>query len=200
MCGCVGASAASDVCRGQRCGRVRERDVGVARDGAREREALLLAAGKLTGIMRQPVAEPDKPQFLFRPLEGVLPAGKFERDRDILECGHGGDEVEGLEHDPYMIATEAGEIVFAEAREFLARAGDAAGTRALEPRENHEKGGLAGTGRPDKTGGFTPRDRQIDALENVDRTGRARQAQFDAVEFDDLLGDRIGQTLGSFSG
>ncbi len=41
---------------------VGEQDFGVARDGARQRDALLLAAGKLTGIMRQPVAEPDKPR------------------------------------------------------------------------------------------------------------------------------------------
>jgi len=96
-----------------------------------------------------------------------------------------------VEDDPYMIAAEARELVFAVEGEVFARADDASRARPFETGQHHEKRGLAGTGRPHETGGFTLRDGKVDPPENIDRTGRTRQAEFHAVEFDDC----VGQTL-----
>src|SRR5690606_5765405 len=133
-------------------------------------------------------------QLFLRPFERIRSPGKFERDGDILERRHGRDQVEGLEDDTYMIPAEPREPVLAIGSEVLAGADDAPRARPFEPGQHHEKRRLAGTGRSHQTGGFAFRDGEVDSPENVDRTGRARQAEFDAVEFDDL----VGQTIQTF--
>ena len=72
---------------------------GSRREGAGQRHALLLAAGKLAGQMGQPMAQPDGVQRLRRARHGVARAGEFQRHRDVLQRGHGRDQVERLEHD-----------------------------------------------------------------------------------------------------
>ena len=81
---------------------------------ARERDALLFAAGELRRIMMQSVAEPDRLQLLRRALRSVGIAGKLERDGDVLERRHGRDQMEGLEDDADLAAAEAGQRVLVE--------------------------------------------------------------------------------------
>ena len=50
------------------------------RERARERDALLLAAGELPRIMGEAMREPDRIQAFFRARERVRGAGKLQRN------------------------------------------------------------------------------------------------------------------------
>ena len=64
--------------------------------------------------MRQPFAQPDAFEFAPRALEGIGDACELERHRDILDRGHGRNEMERLKDDPDIAATETCERVFVE--------------------------------------------------------------------------------------
>ena len=93
---------------------VGDEDGRTGRQRARQRHALLLAAGQLRRIMRKPLAEADRLEFTPGALEGIRHPRQFKRHRDILDRRHGRDEVERLEHDPHIAAAEAGKRVFIE--------------------------------------------------------------------------------------
>src|SRR5215470_14455911 len=76
---------------------VGEDELRMRRERAGNRHALLLAAGKLTGEMRLAVGKPDLGKRVARLNEGVVLAQEFERQRHVLERGHGGYKVERLE-------------------------------------------------------------------------------------------------------
>ena len=63
--------------------------------------------------MGEPFAKPHPDQLALGGGESVAATRQLQRDRHILEGGHGGDQVEGLEHDADMIAAEGGERVLA---------------------------------------------------------------------------------------
>src|SRR2546427_1174592 len=80
---------------------VRHEDRGVGRDGARDGDALLLAAGELARIVAHPVAEADERE---RRLDVLFPLGlgerrQEERQLDVLEGREHGDQVVELEQD-----------------------------------------------------------------------------------------------------
>ncbi len=89
---------------------------GLGDERAGERHPLLLAAGKLGGIVAHPFAEADLLELRAGAGEGVADAGEFERRGDVLERRHGRDEVEGLEHDADAGAAKARERVLAQGR------------------------------------------------------------------------------------
>ena len=74
---------------------------------------------------------PHALQFALCPLEGVRNPGKLQRHCDILDRGHGRDEVERLEYDPHIAPTETGEGVFVELCQLFARDNDGAGIGAF---------------------------------------------------------------------
>src|SRR5581483_3993760 len=100
-------------------GFVGHENVGAWRQRARERHALLLAAGKLRGVMIEAVLKSDRGKLPTRALHGVVDAGEFERHRNILHRGHGRNKMEGLEYDADMASAKAREAVFVEASEIL---------------------------------------------------------------------------------
>src|SRR6185437_15084610 len=110
---------------------------------AGKRDALLLAAGELSGIMLEPRAKPDGLKLAFGSRERIPGAGEFERHRDILERGHGGDQVEGLEHDSDAAAAEAGKRVLAQPRDVGPGDNYAARRGALESGRHHQERRLA---------------------------------------------------------
>ena len=101
---------------------VGDEDGGIGRKRAGERHALLLAAGQLGGIVVSAFAQADGGKLLRRALVGVIDAGQLQRHRDVLQRRHGGNEMEGLEHDADIAAAEAGQRVLAQ------------GARGLRPR------------------------------------------------------------------
>ena len=160
-----------------------QQDFRIADDGAGQRHALLLAARKLAGIMRQAMAETDMLQLFFRPRKSIGPSGKFKRDGDILQRRHGGHEMEGLKDDADMLPTKAGKTILVEAGEILARHMHAARAWLLQPRQHHEKRGLARTRRTDEARRCATRDPQINSTQYVDRSGLTGQAELDLLKF-----------------
>ena len=97
---------------------VGEEDRGLTDDRARDRDALLLAAGEDAGAVFPATAEAD-------PLERLADActdearrepEHLERDRDVVEDGPARDELEVLKDDP-DVAPEHRDGVFGEARD-----------------------------------------------------------------------------------
>ena len=86
---------------------VGDQDGGIGRQRAGDGDALLLAAGQLRGIVVQPVAKPDRGQFARRMVVCVGAAGQFQRHRDVLQRGHGRDQMERLEDDTDPPAAKA---------------------------------------------------------------------------------------------
>src|SRR5256886_8766617 len=81
---------------------VRHQDRGIARDGPRDRHALLLAARELARIMVHAVGKADQRErrlHVLPPL-GLRKRGQEQRQLDVLECREHGEQVVELEHEP----------------------------------------------------------------------------------------------------
>ena len=74
-------------------GFVRDQNRRIGRQGARQGDALLFAAGQLRGIMMQPVGKTDRHQFLRGAARGIGIAGELQRHRDVLQRRHGRDQM-----------------------------------------------------------------------------------------------------------
>src|SRR5205807_8232739 len=88
-------------------GLVREEEPRLTRDRARERDALLLAARELHGIVVPARAEADGVEQRRRPRACVGDAGELERDRDVLGGGERRDQMVGLEDEADAIAAKS---------------------------------------------------------------------------------------------
>ncbi len=84
------------------------------RHGARERDALLLAAGQFCRIMVHALGKADRGKLGGGALEGIRGAREFERHRDVLQRRHGGDEMKTLENDSDIFSAKAGERILVE--------------------------------------------------------------------------------------
>ena len=101
---------------------VGDEDRRIGRQRARERDALLLAAGQLRRDNGRAVRRGRRrPARARRGSWASCDAGQLERHRDVLERRHGRDEMEGLEDDADIAAAEARQRVLAERAERLAR-------------------------------------------------------------------------------
>src|SRR5262249_17970535 len=88
---------------------VREQDGGVSHDGARDRHALLLSAGELTGHVIFTMTHLDALESLLdtaRPL-GARHVTIEERELDVLSHGKISDQVEGLEDEADLLVSYA---------------------------------------------------------------------------------------------
>src|SRR5690606_22959825 len=81
---------------------VGEQDPRVVRERARDRDALLLAAGQLLWVVVDALAESDALQQRTRTLCQIAIDGarELERDEHVLECSERRDQLERLEHEP----------------------------------------------------------------------------------------------------
>ena len=167
---------------------VGQQQVGRRSEGAGERGALLLAAGELTGVVGQAVAEADRLETLGRAVEGVGPPGEFQGNGDVLQRRHGRHQVEVLKHDAHGITAEAGQAVLVQAVEARAADRDGAFGGALQPGDDHHHGGLAGAGRSHDADGFAAPDGEVQPAQDVHGPGCRGQGQLDAVEPDHGVG------------
>ncbi len=110
--------------------------VGLRHHGAGEAHALLLAARQRARQMGDAVAQPH---FLQRGLRlladflvGLPGLGDLERQRDIFERRHRGNEVEVLEQDAEAVAAEDRQLVLVRRRNVLPGDDDLARRRAFE--------------------------------------------------------------------
>ena len=140
--------------------------LGIAGEGARDCDALLLATRKLPRVMRRALrqAHPFEPRFgaWFR----VGRAGELERKHHILERGERGQQLEGLEHETEQPLAQGRARVLVHGRQRQAVDVDFAGGRAIEPRQKPEKGRLAGARRTDDGDAGTGLDGERNAVED----------------------------------
>ena len=163
-------------------GLVRQQEARLVDEGPGNGHPLLLAPGQLPGVMPQPVAEADRRQLLPSPVEGIGLARQLARRGHVLERGHGGDEVEGLEHDAHVPAPEPRERVLVEGAEIVAGHGGPPGGGPLQAADDHEERGLARPGRPDDAHRFSGGEIEVDAAQDLHRAGRAGQCDAETPE------------------
>jgi hypothetical protein len=114
---------------------------------ARDRYALLLAAGQLRGPMTTPCSESDPLEHRLHlgPLRS--PPGEAERQRDILPHGQGRQEVESLEHEADPLASQPRERHLTKPAKVLAVEDDRAGGQPIQPGGKVQQRALARPGR-----------------------------------------------------
>src|SRR5690606_39092085 len=166
-------------------GLVGEDDPGPGGEDAGQRNALLFAAGKLARIVIEPALQPHPAQLGGGAVERVRVALQLRRDGDVLQRGHGGNEVERLEHDAYVVPAESGQGVLVHVIDRLAADVDRTAAGSLEPGDDHEQRRLAGAAGTDEPQRLAVSHLEVDAAQDVDRTGARRKGQVNAFERDD---------------
>src|SRR5579883_91754 len=109
------------------------------RQGPRQRDALLLAAGKLGGVMPEPPGETDRRELGFGAFECVGRAGKLQRSGDVLQRRQGRDQMKGLEDDADPGAAKLRQRVLAHARKRDAVDDDRAAIGLFEAGKRHQQ-------------------------------------------------------------
>ena len=126
---------------------VGEQHGGPRHEGARDRDALLLAAGELARVVAEPRAEADLLEHRPRAGARIAPAGELERQHHVLVRRQRRHEVEGLEHEADVAGARLGAAVLVERRELDALEPDAARARLVEAGEQREQRGFPGARR-----------------------------------------------------
>ena len=93
---------------------VGEDDLRIIRERARQRDALLLAAGKLRRIVVRAAGQSDLLEQLLGPRPRVGDAGDLHRHRDVLVGGQRRDQVKELEDEADLFAAQLRQRVLAE--------------------------------------------------------------------------------------
>lgn len=146
--------------------------------------------------MGEPIAKANGLELGPRPRESVRFSGQFERDGDVLQRRHCGDQLERLKNDPYVLATEARQIVFGHCVQVASADPNQPGVGTLQSGEGHEQRRFSRAGRPQKADGFTTADCEGDALQNVHAGRPVAEREIDPGEFNDILhGDFPLKTL-----
>ena len=137
----------------------------------RERDALLLAARKLAGIMLKPIRKANGTEFAGGKIEGAGFARQLQRYRDILERGHGRNQMKCLEDDADTASAKQRKFVFGHMGDIAAIDVNGARCRPLQPSHNGHQRRLARAAGPHQSDGFTAFDLEVDTAKNVDRAG-----------------------------
>ena len=185
----MGAGLAVEVAGGL----VGEDQLGLRHEGARHGDALLLAAGELGRIVAEPMVESHRLERRAGAFERVRPSRQFQRHGDVLQRRHGGDEMEGLEHDADAAAAEKGQRILVHPVQIGAVNKDRAGTRPFQSGDDHDHGGLAGARRSADADTFAALDTQVYPAQDLDLAGGALQIEMDAVELDHRHGGVPGR-------
>ena len=118
----------------------------VPRKGARDRDALLLAARQLLRIVRQPRRKPDAREPLARARRSIARPGKLERQHHVLQRGQGGQQLERLEDEAEPAPPQRRASILRQAVERRVAEPDFPRARTIQTREQAEQGRLARSG------------------------------------------------------
>ncbi|KAG1260214.1 hypothetical protein G6F65_015110 [Rhizopus arrhizus] len=133
----------------QRAGRfVGEQDARAGDEGTCQGHALLLAARQLARVVTGAMAQADLRQHFVHP-HPVFAAGQLQRQRDVLGGGQRRQQVEALEHEADLACAQLGAGFLVETAQILAGQRNAAAAGQVQPGQQAEQGGLAGTGGAD---------------------------------------------------
>ena len=111
---------------------VGEDQAGVRGDGAGDGDALLFAAGKLGGIMRDAVAKADGFELRVGTGARIGHSRQLHRRRDIFQRGHRWQQMEGLKDNSDASPAGAGKSVFVHRGEIFASNRQSARCRPLK--------------------------------------------------------------------
>ncbi len=141
----------------------------------RDRDPLLLAAGKLTGRVFRAIAEAEAVQRLLRAGETRLAPGLSlfrieQRQGHVFQRARARQQVEALEDKSEPLAADASELGLRQARDIDAVEQIAAGRWTVEAAEDRHQSRLAGARRPHDGHELAALDGEIDAAEgaNID--------------------------------
>ena len=135
--------------------------------GARDRHALLLAAGEFAGTMLHAFAQTHRRQrFRGAALTfGRRHARIAQRHRHVVLRAHPRQQIEALEHEADLVAAQDRAFFGVQRRDIHAVAQVGAGGRRVETADEIHQRRFAGTGRPHDRDEFAVFDLQVHALE-----------------------------------
>jgi hypothetical protein len=148
---------------------VEEHDLGLHREGAGDRDPLLLAARQLGRVLLRLLRDADALEELHRGLLGPVarPLPDLRRrQHDVLEDGEVGEEVERLEDHPDL-AADRGDVADV-VRELDAVDDDLAALVLLEPVDRADEGRLAGARGTEDDDDLALLDVHADAAQDVE--------------------------------
>ncbi len=159
---------------------VREQQLRTHDEGAGKRDALLLAAGKVLGIVVQPLAQAharkDLPCLAF----GIGAIGELERQHDVLERSQRREKLERLEHEAEQATAQRRALILVQREEIDAADPHRARARRIEPGEEREERRLARARGADHRDRFAGGDLEIDVAQNDEVTRTALHGLADA--------------------
>src|ERR1700674_2716855 len=152
-------------------GLVRQNDLRIHRQSARNRRALLLTAGQLSGAVRHSSAEPDSREQLGRAAPGRLlrPSADSERHHHVLESRKLPKQVMKLKHKTHCAVPQLSKLHFVATMYRLTSNYNIATRRLIQRAKNVHQRALAGTTGPDDGNHLTPLNGQIHAVQNMKR-------------------------------
>ncbi len=165
-------------------GLVGEKERGIRGQRPGESDALLLAAGKLGGIVGGAIREAHLREQFARAGRGIPAAEELERQGDVFERGEVGKEVEGLEQEADVTPPEEGEAVLVERREIPPGDFDAPAARPLDAGDHGEESGLACAGGAGEGDRLAALDLEIDSAQDRDPAGRSVEFEMDVTQAD----------------
>ena len=167
-------------------GFVRQDDGGVVGQGPSDGHTLALAAGKLIGLVRHTVSQPDSFEQVRGPLTppSAPLAGVDQGKLHVVECRRTGQEVKRLKDEPDLAVADLGKgIVVHPTRQLPVECvGSCRG--AVQAAKNVEERRLARPGWPHDGHVLVLLDLQIQVAEGVDRLGPHLVGFGDSLEDD----------------
>ncbi len=155
---------------------VEEDDARLCHDGARQRDALLLAAAEGRGRPAFVAPELHETQCLRDALDdiGARHAPRLEWVGDVVEHGHVRPDGVGLEHhaDPALVGRDGLGALSITAPHDRVADGDGAGVRRLEPGDTAQQCRLAATARSEQSSDRAVGHVQAHVVERRDQTFR----------------------------
>ena len=124
---------------------IAEEHPGLVHERAGNCDSLLFTAGELGRAMAESVTETHGRDYLVEPVPLRTAAGQIQGKGDVLGGAQGGHEVEGLVHEPDMLAAEQRPVTLREARQVDAGNHDAAGIRGVDAADEIQQGRFAGS-------------------------------------------------------
>jgi len=123
-----------------------KKNLGLDDEGARNRDALLLAAGEVFRKMRHTMFETDPPQGLRSALFRIGCALQFQWQHYVFQCAQCGQQLEGLEHEAGKASAQTRAAVFVVGEDVRAVQEHRTAGGGIETRQQAQQRGLAGTG------------------------------------------------------
>ena len=152
---------------------VGEDDGRIVDEGARDGDALALAAGEFVGFVAHALAEADVFERAARLVHAaaLAEARVDERQLDVVQRVGARQEIECLENETDLAVADVGELVVDHGGDVLAVELVAAGRRRIETAEHVHERRLARAGRAHDGEVFVAMDLQRDAAQGVDGLG-----------------------------